>query len=123
MFPTTHSCDAIVVTCIDFRFQKYIKDWLDTNLGDHAYDRVSLAGSIFDFPAILKQVEISNRLHHIQKVILINHEECGAYGDQSTYKRHNHDLTQAKKQLTAQFPHLAVQLYYLHKDGTFEQVS
>ena len=96
MFPTTHSCDAVVVTCIDFRFQKYIKDWLDKTLGDHAYDRVSLAGGIFDFAAVVKQIEVSNRLHHIKKVVLMNHEECGAYGDASTHERHAHDLGEAK---------------------------
>jgi hypothetical protein len=44
-----HITDAIVVHCIDFRFQKYIDPWLQERLGHDNYDRVSLAGGVFDF--------------------------------------------------------------------------
>ena len=74
-----HITDAIVVHCIDFRFQKYLDPWLHKHLGHDNYDRVSLAGAVFDFYSVLKQVEISDSLHKIKKVILINHEDCGAY--------------------------------------------
>ena len=115
--------DAIVVHCIDFRIQKYLDQWLAERFEHNKYDRVSLAGSVFDFYSILKQVEISDRLHDIKKVILINHEDCGAYGAEGTYARHKTDLEEAERKLEALFPHLDVEIYYLHLDGGFEKLS
>ncbi|MBT3188269.1 MAG: hypothetical protein HN736_03060 [Anaerolineae bacterium] len=115
--------DAIVVHCIDFRLQKYLDPWLQKNIGHDNFDRVSLAGCVFDFYAVLRQVEISDRLHDINRIILINHEDCGAYGAEGNYARHKSDLEEAERKLEALFPHLKVKTYYLHLDGEFEQLS
>lgn len=118
-----HTTDAIVITCIDFRLQKHIKDWL-TKRFPHAYefDRVALAGGIFDLYTVLSQIDISRRLHHINKVILISHEDCGAYGEAGTYARHTADLARAKDTISRLYPELSVETYYLHLSGTFEAV-
>jgi carbonic anhydrase len=118
-----HACQALVIHCIDYRLQKSLNDWLGRRFGLSDYDRVSLAGGVFDFSTILKQVEISDRLHKIQKVILINHEDCGAYGQESTPERHAHDLMQAEREIEALFPHLDVEIYYMHLNGILEQLS
>ena len=115
--------DAIVVHCIDFRFQKYLDSWLQKHFGHGKYDRVSLAGSMFDFESVMRQIEISDRLHKIKKVILINHEDCGAYGAEENYERHKTDLEKAERKVEALFPDLDVEIYYLHLDGKFEQMS
>jgi carbonic anhydrase len=120
---TDHITDAIVVHCIDFRFQRYLDPWLQERFGHGNYDRVSLAGGVFDFYTILKQVEISNRLHKIKKVILVNHENCGAYGPEGNYERHKSDLEEAERKIEALFPNLDVETYYLHLDGRFEKMS
>lgn len=118
-----HTCDCVVIHCIDFRFQKYINNWLKTQLNDYIYDRVSIGGGVFDFYTILKQVEISDRLHKVKKVILFNHEDCGAYGELGNYQRHQHDLVEAERKIEALFPHLDVETYYIHLDGEFEEIS
>jgi carbonic anhydrase len=114
--------DAVVVHCIDFRLQKYLDPWLQKRFGYENYNRVALAGGVFDFDTISKQVEISNRLHKIKKVVLINHEDCGAYGIAGTFERHKQDLMKARHKISTQFPNLDVEMYYLLLDGTFEQV-
>lgn len=119
----SHLADAIVITCIDFRFQQYIDDWLQQNFKKYLFDRVALAGGVFDFYSILKQVEISHRLHQIRKAILINHEDCGAYGQEGTLKRHQADLIEAEKKLEALFPDIDVETYYLTLKGKFKEVS
>lgn len=119
----SHIAKAIVIHCIDFRFQKFIDDWLQKNMVDYKFDRVGLAGGVFDFYTILKQVEISNRLHQIKKVILINHEDCGAYGKEGNLIRHKHDLADAEKKIEAIFPHLDVETYYLTLKGKFKEIS
>ena len=119
----SHIADAIVITCIDFRFQEYIDNWLQKEFKKYTFDRVGLAGGIFDFYTVLKQVEISNRLHSIKKVVLINHEDCGAYGKEGTFKRHKSDLEEAERKIEAIFPHLDVATFYLTLKGEFQEIS
>ncbi|MBI3980850.1 hypothetical protein HY345_02530 [Candidatus Microgenomates bacterium] len=118
-----HNCEALVITCIDYRFQEYIAEWLKKNFCEEKYDQVSLAGGIFDFYSILRQVEISNSLHHIHKVVLINHEDCGAYGKENNFSRHENDLREAERKIEALFPQLDVEAYYLTIKGEFVEVS
>ena len=120
---SAHTCDAIVVSCIDFRFQKYIRDWLDKNLVNQTFDYVGFAGGVKDLPTILNQINISVKLHDVKKIILMNHEECGAYGVESTPQRHSSDLLKAKNEILKLYPNLNVQLYYLHLNGTFEEIK
>ncbi|MDD5147287.1 MAG: hypothetical protein PHV63_01885 [Candidatus Daviesbacteria bacterium] len=118
-----HTCETIIVTCIDFRFQEYINNWIAENFAPKTYDRVAIAGGVFDLDYMLKQVDISRTLHHIKKVILINHEDCGAYGEEGTHEQHIQDLEEAKNQIEAFDKNLKVETIYLHLDGTFETVS
>lgn len=117
-----HACEAIIVTCIDFRFQEYINKWISENFAPKTYDRVAIAGGVFDSAYILKQVETSKRLHHIKKVVFINHEDCGAYGEAGTPEKHAEDLKNASSKIKEQYPGLEVNTYYLCLDGTFEPV-
>ncbi len=89
---TKHVTQAIVVHCMDFRLQKIINDWLESEFGVGDYDRLSVAGGVFDLDFVMKQVGISHRLHEIKKVVLINHEDCGAYGAADSPERHAADL-------------------------------
>ena len=119
---TDHSCEALVVHCMDYRLQKYLNDWLDKNPGIGNYDRVGIAGGVLDIYPVLKHIELAVRLHKIRKVILINHEDCGAYGPAGTFERHKADLTEAERKVHALYMGLIVDKYYLKLDGTFERV-
>lgn len=120
---STHTCNAFVVACIDFRFQKYIKNWLEKNLQNKTYDYVGFAGATKDLETIKKQLDISVRLHHIKEVVLIHHEDCGAYGVESTQKRHAADLKKARQIINILYPNLIINLFYLHLDGEFEKIN
>lgn len=111
-----HNCEAVIVTCIDFRFQEYINNWIAQNFPPKSFDRVAIAGGVFDFDYVLKQVEISKRLHHIKKVILINHEDCGAYGKAGTAEKHASDLKNAAAKIKQIYPDLEIETYYLPLD-------
>ena len=63
------------------------------------------------------------RLHHIHQVVLIHHEECGAYGKESSLKRHEEDLRKAYSTLNTLYPDLQVKLFYLTLEGEFQKVS
>lgn len=118
-----HTCTAIVVTCMDFRLQTYIEDWMQKTIGEKNYDRIAWAGATFDIFPVMKQVDVSVRLHDIKKAIFINHEDCGAYGATGTYERHKTDLVEAAKKVKILYPNLDIETYYLHLDGTFEKIS
>ena len=80
------------------------------------------ADSTKDLETIMKQIDISVRLHQIKQVVLIHHEECGAYGAETTRERHTQDLQKAKETILANYPDFKVDLYYLHLGGTFERI-
>jgi carbonic anhydrase len=119
----SHIADVVVVACIDFRFQKFVRDWTDKNLAGKTFDFVGWAGATKNLVAVLGQIDISVRLHQIKQAVLIHHEECGAYGAESTPERHAQDLKKAQSEILAKYPALKVDLYYLHLDGTFEAIS
>ena len=117
-----HTCQALVVACIDFRFQKTFVEWLDANVGHGNYDRVGLAGGVRNWDAIAGQIDISKRLHDIKQVILINHEDCGAYGEAGTFEKHSADLRAAREAVRQKHPDVQVDLYYARLNGTLEAV-
>ncbi len=114
--------DAVVVHCIDFRLQEYLNRWLDEKIGEGNYDRVAFAGGVLDFETIFGQIKIAENLHEIKKVILINHEDCGAYGAEGSVERHHQDLQVAAGKIKAEYPSLEIEGYYLHLNGLFEKV-
>lgn len=116
-------CDVLVVHCIDYRLQVFLNRWLESNLPAQSYDRVAIAGGVNDVFYIIRQVDVAVRLHSIERVVLINHEDCGAYGAAGNYERHKSDLEEAERKIEALFPELNIETYYLHLDGIFEQVS
>ena len=118
-----NTTETVVVHCIDFRLQAYLDPWLQNKLGHGNYDRVSLAGGVFDIDTVLLQMRIAKKLHEIRSVVLVNHEDCGAYGAEGTPERHQADLGEASRKIKALFPDLEIETYYLHLDGEFEQVS
>ncbi len=108
---------------MDYRLQKYLQPWITVRFGYDNFDIISLAGSVHDYEMVLKYVQLAVRIHGIDTVCLINHEDCRAYGREGTYKRHKHDLQDAQNKITALFSGLKVETFYLHLDGTFESIS
>lgn len=118
-----HSCEAVIITCIDFRFQDAINNWVCGKFSPKTFDRVALAGGVKNLEIILSQIDISVRLHHIKKVVLINHEDCGAYEESGTKEKHAQDLKAARDKILPLYPDLEVETYYLYLDGHFESLA
>jgi len=115
-------CDGLVVHCMDYRLQKFLGPWVMARFGPDNFDIVSLAGGVHDYEIVLKYVELGVKAHSIKQVVLINHEDCRAYGRDGTLKRHRADLLEAEHKIGALFAGLAVETFYLHLDGTFEPI-
>ncbi|MEK7617402.1 MAG: carbonic anhydrase [Patescibacteria group bacterium] len=119
----SHSAEAIVITCIDFRFQEYINKYIAENFKPGTYDRGAFAGAAKSLDTILDQIDIAVRLHYIKKAVLINHEDCGAYGSKGHVDHHVRDLHRAAKTIKERFPNLKVETYYLHLNGTLDKLD
>lgn len=113
----SHSCQAIVVSCMDFRLRRYILKWTKSIKG--GFDRLALAGGVKNLPFVLEQVELSHKLHHICEVYLINHEDCGAYSEEGSFAKHKKDLLFAKRILKEKIPDLKIVPLYLKLSGKF----
>ncbi|MBM3283847.1 hypothetical protein FJY90_06415 [Candidatus Gottesmanbacteria bacterium] len=114
----SHTCQAVVVSCMDFRLQEMISRWAVKNIKG-GFDRVAVAGGVKNLPFVLGQIELSVKLHQISSVYLINHEDCGAYGSKGTFEKHREDLLVAKNALARKFPKLKITLLYLKLNGEF----
>lgn len=118
-----HTCDALLVCCIDFRFQKIIREWTDQNLKNKLFDLIGFTGSTKNLKTILEQVAISVKLHDAYRIILMHHEDCGAYGAKGTFEQHRKDLLRAKEKILEKHPKLSVETYYLKLNGAIEKVN
>ena len=123
----THWCDALVITCTDFRFTTATQEFINNRLGLKGnYDYISIPGSIRNLldsktrDLVLNTFGVSFRLHHVKRVIILGHQDCsiGYGGSKSSpepkveYKTICKDLKKARTRMRIRFPHLKVYLYY-----------
>ena|SRR3989338_5902773 len=117
----SHTCQSVVISCMDFRLRKNLRQWTTSTLTG-GFDRVAIAGGVKNLPFILDQVELSHKLHKIADVYLINHEDCGAYGEEGSFAKHKKDLLFAKRIIKEKFPKLNIIPLYLKLNGEFVKV-
>ena len=126
-----HYCEAALITCEDYRLHQrkdgrnYIADFIK-ELGVDA-DLITRGGAIQDlvrppekgyYDSVLRDTDVSARLHEATTIYLINHEECGAYGGmkfssrEEEIEQHRSDLQKAKEIISQQFPGKEIKLYF-----------
>ena len=81
--------EALALVCIDYRLVDAAMKFYDETLHlKDEYDHVGLAGAALaavspKFPssnaAFWDHVQIAKDLHHVKKVIALDHRDCGAY--------------------------------------------
>lgn len=124
--------EALVLTCIDFRFQDKLKDAL-AKLKIKKYDLLALAGGAKNLASptksiyqktVLDNMKLAVDLHKIKTVILINHIDCGAYGGSKKYKNlreeiafHKSELEKAENTIKTAFPGLKIKTKLLSLQG------
>ena len=89
---SNHHCEALVLHCIDFRFRKSLSKYL-IECFPEGYDLIAVAGGVkrlltdgTENNFLLDQLRISNRLHNPEKIVLLQHEDCGAYGGSKAFQ-------------------------------------
>ena len=132
---------ALGITCIDYRLVEFAPGFFrGKNLTRH-YDQVSLAGASLaavsnKFPesngAFWSHINIAKQLHHIKKVIVVDHRDCGGYkvAFGTAYKgegaaetlQHRVVMRQDKDRMAKLHPELASEFYLMALDGKTERV-
>jgi carbonic anhydrase len=135
------SVTALAITCIDYRLVDDAVRFFNRRHMTLDYDQVSLAGASLaavsdKFPtsnaAFWDQVAIAQELHHIKKVIVVDHRDCGAYkvafgkdykgeGKAET-EQHKTVMEQVKAKLAQTHPDLQAEFYLMALDGKAERV-
>lgn len=132
---------ALGVTCIDYRLVDDAVRFFDSKKLTNDYDQVSLAGAALaavsdKFPssnaAFWDHIGIAKELHHIRRVIVVDHRDCGAYkvAFGKDYKadaagetfQHKQVMEQVKAKLAETHPDLAAEFYLMALDGKTERV-
>ncbi len=133
---------ALVLSCIDYRILEAERYFLSLqNLGGQ-YDFTALAGASLalsgmphqhDAEAFWDQLDISYRLHHIQKVIILDHQDCSVYqykidpsltnNPELELTTHTEYLSHAYWAIRERYPDLNIELYFVNLNTEVKQIS
>ena len=121
-----HYVDAALIICVDFRFHesctKYVKEEMQLD-----FDLITMAGpqkNIAEDNALWREVvkdikKVCVELHHIKKIVIFAHEDCGAYGGSNNFagseeeeQKYWEDLETARQNLQRLFPELTIIIGY-----------
>jgi carbonic anhydrase len=134
--------EAMVLSCIDPRFQKPVFRAMTERGLKGQYSKFTVAGASIGVvaPAFKKwhktfwdNLGASVQLHSITKVIAINHRDCGAakiaYGKDKLATKdletetHRAAMAEFRKQVTEKQPNLSVETYLMSLDGKMEALA
>lgn len=134
--------DAMLLTCIDPRFPEPTINYMKTRGMVGKYSQFTFAGASIGVvapafktwaPAFWDNLAASIQLHHIPKVIAMNHRDCGAakiaYGAEKVAnaqietETHKAALMEFRKQVGERQPKLTVELGLMALDGKAEMFS
>jgi len=127
-YKNIHSCEAVVLCCIDFRFWRETVEFAENppagGLGLKDFDFPSLPGAAKAIneksDLALGCVSVPCDLHHAKKIVIVNHSDCGAYGGSSKFngdseaeqKFHEEELQKARSIISEKYPDKEVILVY-----------
>tara|TARA_Y200000002_G_scaffold192953_1_gene159313 strand:- start:312 stop:728 length:417 start_codon:yes stop_codon:yes gene_type:complete len=119
---------AMVLSCIDPRFQPLIYNYLKKKKLNGKYSSFTIAGSAIGVTAnkfkkwhktFWDNIDTSIKLHKIKKLIVINHRDCGAakiingkkiFNKLNETKIHKVSLFKIKKLFKKKYPKLSIDL-------------
>ncbi len=134
--PDPYVAEAAVLCCFDHRIHTVVHKFLQRNAITHP-DMIIVAGGAktlasprndFERDFILEQVRLSIRLHACRRVILTSHSDCATYGGLARFggdhevesAHHKQELRRAAQIVQAEFPEVAVEMYFIGFDGIWE---
>jgi carbonic anhydrase len=134
--PEVYRADAAVVWCFDDRFTLAVQKFLKRS-GIGRADAIRVAGGAKSLASpngeserafVLEQLRLSRQLHGTERVLLIAHRDCGAYGGLARFNGdadaetqfHCAELGRAAGFIRAAFPEIAVDCFFADFSGVWE---
>ena len=128
--------DAAVLCCFDYRVSMAVRKFLKKQAITRP-DMIIVAGGAktlasprndFERDFILEQIRMSIRLHQTKRVLVMSHSDCATYGGLAHFKgdgtmeaaHHHAELLRAAELVTASFPSIAVEPYFVKFDGVWK---
>ena len=129
---------AMVLSCIDPRFQPIIYNYLKKKKLIGKYSSFTIAGSAVGVTAnnfkrwhkvFWDNFDISVKLHNIKKLIVINHRDCGAakiingkkeFSKNNETKVHRNSFQIIKKIFKKKYPKLSIELKIISLNNKVE---
>jgi carbonic anhydrase len=127
--------NAMVLSCIDPRFQHLVYNHLNKKKLIDKYSAFTIAGAAVGVThnkfkkwhkTFYDNLSTSIKLHQIEKLIVINHKDCGAakivngkkaFNITNEQKIHKESFSKLKKEIKKKFPKLKVELNLMSLKG------
>ena len=122
-----YRADACVLSCFDFRFETAMRKFFK-RCGIQMFDHIKIPGSAKALAAperdsdrdfVLSMVRTSRRLHDPARMLILGHNDCGAYPGQPS-EAVAADVRKAAEILRAAEPGMAVECYFCDFDGIYK---
>lgn len=133
--------EALLLSCMDYRLVDDTERFMAGKGMKDKYDHIVLAGASLGavtdkFPAwntaFWEHLDVAISLHHIHKVMLLDHRDCGAYKvvlgedfgqapDKET-RVHAETLMALRRAILQKHPQLQVESYLMALDGSVQQI-
>jgi carbonic anhydrase len=133
--------DALLLSCMDYRLIDDTHRYMSSCGLCDKYDHVILAGSSLGavtdkYPdwnrTFWEHLEVSIKLHHIKKVIILDHRDCGAYkvifnedfSKNPTREKtvHEENLRYLAVKIKEKYPSLETELFLMNLSGDVEKI-
>ncbi|AWU97130.1 carbonic anhydrase [Azospirillum ramasamyi] len=136
------SVDTLLLSCMDYRLMGHVADYMNARNMQAKYDHVILAGASLGAltdkkpawgEAFWDHVAVAKELHHIKRLIVMDHRDCGAYrvflgvdvasDPAKEAEVHGQYLVKLKDMVKERHPDLEVELLLMGLDGKVETLG
>ena len=135
----TKKYKAMVLSCMDPRFQPLVFNYLKKKKLNGKYSAFTIAGSAIGVThnkfkkwhsVFLENLSTSIKLHKIEKLIVINHTDCGAAKIVNGNKKfdsliedniHKSSFIEIKRKIKKQFPKIKIDLNLISFDNKIKK--
>ena len=129
----------MVLSCMDPRFQTKVSNYLKRRKLNNKYSAFTIAGAAVGVTAskfkkwhttFWENLNTSIKIHRIEKLIVINHKDCGAakivngkkeFSSQNEIKIHEKSFEKIKSNLKKKHPRLKVELNLMSVNGRIDK--
>ncbi len=130
---------AMVLSCIDPRFQSKVHRYLKKRKLIGKYSSFTIAGAAIGVThkkfknwhkTFIENLSTSIQLHHINRLIVINHTDCGAakfingknqFNEVKEKKIHSESFKKLSKMLNKRFPKLHCEFYLMSLNSSIRR--